>query len=172
MPVPDGANAGRISKPNGLRGELNIILNLAIGKGIKSKDPLFIDIDGQRVPFFVEDVEYISNDRAIIKFEFIDTIEEARTICGCSVFLDQRLDPGSKVDQNDFNSVVAYKSYDQRMEFLGAVTEYLPNENNPVFIVDYHGKELIVPAVDEIIERINHKDQTIHFNLPEGLTEL
>ena len=38
MPVPDGANAGRISKPNGLRGELNIILNLAIGKGIKSKE--------------------------------------------------------------------------------------------------------------------------------------
>ena len=68
---PEGEKAGRISKPSGLRGEVNIILEPEAGIRIVPDTPLFIDIDGQRVPFFVEEIELVSKDHAIIKFELL-----------------------------------------------------------------------------------------------------
>ena len=88
MLVPDGAKAGKISKPYGLRGEVHIILEPEAGNYIEPDYPLFIDLDGQRVPFFVEEVELVSADQAIIKFEFVQSLEEARTISGCKLYFD------------------------------------------------------------------------------------
>ena len=51
MPVQGGVKAGKISKPYGLHGELNMILDPEAGKQIETNNPLFINIDGQRVPF-------------------------------------------------------------------------------------------------------------------------
>lgn len=172
MPVPGGTKAGKISKPYGLRGEVNIILNPVAGKKIDLKDPLFIEIDGQRVPFFMEEFDPISDDQAIIKFEFINSLEEAREICGCHIFLDQKYGSGSEVQEPDLAGVISYEAYDQQNDLLGTVAEYVHNEYNPVLIVDYKGKELMVPAVNEIIRQIDHRKRTIHFDLPEGLTEL
>ena len=172
MPVPGGVKAGRISKPNGLQGKVNIILDPDTGKNIESKNPLFIDIDGQRVPFFIEEYTIVSDDQAIVKLEFINSIEEARTVCGCDVYLDSKLHPAKPNEPSDLHAVVGYEAFDLQIGNLGRVIEYVRNDLNPVLVIDYRGKEMMVPAAEEFIIRIDHREQSIHFQLPEGLTEL
>lgn len=172
MPVPTGAKAGKISKPYGLGGEINIILDPEAGKSIEAYEPLFIDIDGQRIPFFVEYIDIISEDQAILKVEFIESVMEARAVCGCDIYLgpDQARYKGK--DLFDLHDVISYRAFDGQKDLLGTISEFIPDKNNPLFIIDYKGKELMVPAAEEIIVRIDHKTRAIHFNLPEGLTEL
>jgi 16S rRNA processing protein RimM len=43
---------------------------------------------------------------------------------------------------------------------------------NPVFIIDYSGRELLVPAVRDFIDRIDAQNQNLHLNLPKGLISL
>ncbi len=172
MPVPTGAKAGKISKPYGLRGELIIILNPSGTKSIEPEYPLFIDIDGQRVPFFVEEIDPVSEDQAIVKLEFIDSVAEARAVCGCDIYPGPYQDREKGKNSFDLNDVVTFMAYDGQNDLLGTITEFIPDKNNPVLIVDYKGRELMVPAANEIIERIDNKARTVHFNLPEGLTEL
>ena len=172
MLVPGGVKAGKISKPYGLQGKLSIILNPEAGKHIETDNPLFIDIDGQRVPFFVEEFDQISSDQAIVKFEFIGNIETAREYTGCEVFLDPAQKYTLQGDNNDLDAVIGYQAFDQDMGLLGEVLAYIHHEMNPVLMVDFNGKELIVPAVDEFIKQINHKKRSIHFILPDGLTTL
>ena len=172
MPVPGGVQAGRISKPNGLQGKVNIILNSDTGLSIEQNNPLFIDIDGQRVPFFIKEYTRVSVDQAILQLEFINTIEEARTVCGCDVYLDSRNHPAKQNESGDLNAVIGFEAHDQNVGYLGRVIKYVRNDLNPVLVIDYSGKEIMVPAAGELIIRIDHREQSIHFNLPEGLTEL
>ncbi len=172
MPVSCGVKAGRISKPNGLQGKVNIILNPDTGKSIEPKNPLFIDIDGQRVPFFVEEYTMVSDDQAILQLEFINSIEEARTVCGCDVYLDSRYHPAKPKESGDLHAVVGYEAFDLQIGNLGRVTDYIESDMNPVLLLDYRGKEMMVPAAREFIIRIDHRKKSIHFILPEGLTEL
>jgi 16S rRNA processing protein RimM len=168
----DGAKAGKISKPYGLRGEVNILLEPDSGKYIEPNHPLFINIDGQRVPFFVEEVELVSNDQALIKFEFLDSLEDARRVSGCSLYFDPAHVSTPVQHENELHSVVGYLAIDKYVGDLGQISDFIPNTMNPVFLIDHQGRELMVPAVADFIEEIDPKNHKVHFNLPEGLTSL
>ena len=172
MLVPEGAKAGKISKPHGLRGEVNTILEPLAGNNIEPDNPLFIDIDGQRVPFFVEEVELVSNEQAIIKFEFIDSLDAAREVSGCNFYFDRSHQSESVEDGDDLAKLIGYTATDRESGPLGTIVDYLPHPMNPVFVIQSESKELIVPAVEDFIDQINPEEQSIQFILPEGLTEL
>jgi len=172
MEVPEGTKAGKISKPYGLRGEVNIILLPDAGNHIEPDNPLFIVIDGQRVPFFMEEVELVSNDQAIVKFEFIDTLEAARRVSGCSVYFDPQQQTESVEDGDNLSNLMGYAAFDRECGQLGKISDYLPHSMNPMFVIQYEGKELMVPAVRDFIDHINPEEQSVQFNLPEGLTSL
>ena len=169
---PEGVKAGRISKPYGLRGEVNIILESQAGKNIEPDNPLFIEIDGQRVPFFVEEVELISNEQAILKFEFIDSLEGAREVSGCMLYFDTGHQLESTSARDDFASLIGFKASDRESGVLGTISDYLPHPMNPMFVIQSEGKDLMVPAVMDFIEEIDSEKQYILFILPEGLTSL
>ena len=172
MLVPEGAKAGRISKPYGLRGEVNTILEPQAGNYIEPDNPLFIDIDGQRVPFFVEEVELVSSEQAIIKFEFVDTLEAARVVSGCDIYFDMRHQPDPSDSGDEMANLIGYTASDKASGLLGKISDYLPHPMNPVFVIQFEAKELIVPAVRDFIDHINPKEKSIQFILPEGLTSL
>ena len=172
MMVPEGIKAGKISKPYGIRGEVQVILIPVTAKYIKKGNPLFIDLDGQRVPFFMEMVDLVSHDQAIIKFEFIDTVDEARKVAGCHIFLDPAHSPEPLKEPEDLQKVVGYLAYDLKLGSLGNVKEYLPHEMNPVWLIDFSGEKIMVPATMELVREIDHLKQEIHLDLPEGITNL
>jgi len=172
MLILEGAKAGRISKPYGLRGEVNTILEPQAGNNIEPDNPLFIDIDGQRVPFFVEEVELVSSERAIIKFEFVDTLEAARVVSGCDIYFDMRHQPDPSDTGDEMAKLIGYSASDRESGPLGLISDYLPHPMNPVFVIQSESKELIVPAVEDFIDNINPEEQSIQFILPKGLTEL
>lgn len=172
MLVPEGAKAGKISKPYGLQGEVNIILEPRAGNNIEPDNPLFIEIDGQRVPFFIEEVELVSADQAIIKFEFVNSLEEARIISGCSLYFDLQDQPDQDLVEEDLSHLVGYGASDQKLGPLGSISDYLPHPQNPIFIIQSGNKELLVPAIKDFITNIGHEEKMVHFSLPEGLTSL
>jgi 16S rRNA processing protein RimM len=172
MLVLEGAKAGRISKPNGLRGKVNTILEPQAGNNIEPDNPLFIEIDGQRVPFFVKEVELVSSEQAIIKFEFVDTLEAARVVSGCDIYFDMRHQPDPSDSGDEMANLIGYTASDKVSGPLGLISDYLPHPMNPVFVIQFEAKELIVPAVRDFIDHINPKEKSIQFILPEGLTSL
>jgi 16S rRNA processing protein RimM len=172
MLVPEATKAGKISKPYGLRGEVNIILLPDARNHIEPDNPLFIDIDGQRVPFFIEEVELVSNDQAIVKFEFIDSLEAAREVSGCSIYFDLQHQPAPVEDGDDLSNLIGYTASDRESGQLGKISDYLPHPLNPMFVIQSESKELMVPAARDFIDHINPEEQSVQFILPVGLTSL
>ena len=172
MLVPEGAKAGKISKPYGLHGEVNIILEPLAGNSIEPDNPLFIDIDGQRVPFFVQEVDLVSKEQAIVKFEFIDSLERAREVSGCFVYFNFESQPDSLKMGEDLARLTGYTASDKKIGPLGRIADYLPHPMNPIFVIQSENRELMIPAVQDFIEHIDPGEQSVLFILPEGLTTL
>jgi 16S rRNA processing protein RimM len=172
MLVPEGAKAGKISKPYGHRGELNIFLVPNAGNHIEPDIPLFVDIDGQRVPFYVQEVELVSDNQAIIKFEFVDSVDSARELSGCHLYFDHRHPSGSGEQGEDLADLIGYSAADMVAGHLGRISDYIPHPMNPVFVIETEKGELLVPATRDFIDHINQEEQSIQFILPEGLNSL
>lgn len=172
MVVPGGTKAGFITKPYGLRGEVYSILEPEAGQYLETDYPLFIELDGQRVPFFVEELEILAEDQAIIKFEFIDSPEAARVVSGCPMYFDKGGPSGSSQTEEYLADLIGFSASDRASGFQGTITDYLAHPMNPMFLIQIEEKELMVPAVRDFIEHIDVTARTVQFNLPEGLTSL
>jgi 16S rRNA processing protein RimM len=172
MPDPEGRRAGIITKPYGLQGKLNMILDPGAGKNINKGNPLFISLDGQRVPFFIEEVEQVSQDHFIVKFEFIESVEQAKKVSNCEVYQDPRHQGKLADEKTMFDQLNGYVAVDLKTGLIGTISGFIEQEYNPVFVIDRGGGEILIPANEQLIDHIDQSSQSIYFRLPEGLIDL
>ncbi len=172
MTVQGGVKAGKISKPYGLQGDVHIILIPVVAQKMKPGIPLFIDLDGQRVPFFIESVDLVSDDQAIVKVEFINSLDEARKLTGHEVYLDARDAGGLDSRASETDEVIGYRVFDLNLGEIGIVLDIIPSKMNPVWVIEHDGEEILIPAASDFIQKIDQKNSSLHLDLPEGITEL
>ena len=165
-----GLQPGTILKPYGLNGALNVAMDPEFARKIKINDPLFIEIDGQRVPFFVEDIPGGGDNFLIVKLEFINSLEEARRYTGLKVYRD--LKTGSDEAENDLSRLVGYIAEDVTGNFRGEVVDYIDHNMNRVLIINFKGREVMVPVAEGILLSTNHKSRIISVKLPDGIINL
>lgn len=83
----------------------------------------------------------------------------------------QRLAPDADTDNSVSSPTAGGGSALRR--FTGEVTDYFDSETNPLLeITTDEGDEVLVPAAEEFITRIDFEDRLIEFILPEGLMDL
>ena len=172
MKVREGPPAGKISKPYGIRGEVQAILLPQMTDFIKTGIPLFIDIDGQRVPFFIEEADLVARDQAILKLEFIESVEDAEKVSGREIYLDPAAWPKHNQIKDEPGMLIGYQVRDRNLGELGEITGYQPGKMNPMWFVRMEGKEIMVPATSAFIIKTDHRGRKVLLDLPEGMTEL
>lgn len=172
MTEQGGVKAGKILKPYGFRGEVTMVLYPESGMTIKEGIPLFIELDGQRVPFFIESCQFFPGGQIIIRFEFIQTLEDARRITGCFVYLEPGISCTTGNGEEELAHLVGYDVYDRALGFLGMISGFVPQHMNPVWLIDCKGSELMVPATKNYIRKIDRRNRQLHLDLPDGITRL
>jgi len=130
---------------------------------IKLTEPVFIKFDGLPVPFFIESIEAKGN-RAIIKFEDVDSLQAAEEIVGREFTFST--DEG-KVNDDDF--VTGKMIRDVKGNEIGIVQSLEDYGGNTCITVDYNGKEVILPFHEDLIIKV--KKNGIWLTIPEGLLE-
>ena len=55
---------------------------------------------------------------------------------------------------------------------LGIIHDAIDSKWNQMFVMNYNGKEVLIPSQPAFIESINAKERIIYMTLPEGLLEL
>lgn len=167
-----GSHIGTLIKPHGYKGELQIKGKPVLLDNIQIGDPLFISIDGQRIPFFVEDIfESGHADRVVVKFEFIDDIDRARKYTTCNVYSDQPQDSIAGSDE-DISSMMGFTVHDENSGRSAEVSDYVISAENPILILSFGKQEVMLPLKADYVKSIDQKSRTITVSLPEGLLDL
>jgi 16S rRNA processing protein RimM len=162
---------GIINKPHGVHGELSFTFDDNIFDRVDA-DYIICMMDGILVPFFLESYRFRSDSTALIKLEGIDTEQQARRMTNVEVYFPK--EHAEELDDNEltWNFFVGFQINDINKGEIGKVTDVDDSTINTLFVVDYKGSEVLIPAQEDFIVELNRKKKVIKMNLPEGLLEL
>jgi 16S rRNA processing protein RimM len=163
---------GRILKTFGNKGQLIILFDVDDSTLYKNLESVFVEIDHERVPFFIESMELQPNDKAIVSFFDIDSKEEAESFVTKELFLPLSALP--KKSGNDFynHEIIGFTVIDEHLGDIGIVEDLVEMPMQTLLQVRNKGREILIPVVDEIVKKVNRKTKTITVDTPEGLVEL
>ncbi len=163
---------GKFNKPHGIHGEISFTFTDDIFDRTDC-DYLVCLLDGIFVPFFVEEYRFRSDTTALIKLEGIQSSEKARMFTNVDVYFPVKYaDTQTADDELTWNYFQGFQVIDIQVGSLGKLTDIDDSTENILFVVDYHGKELLIPAHEEFIVEIDKMHRTLTMNLPKGLLSL
>ncbi len=162
---------GKLTKPHGVKGEIAFSFTDDVFDRVEC-DYLVCLIDGILVPFFMEEYRFKSDSTALVKFEDIDTLEQARRLTNVEVYFPLKLAEEATDGELSWNYFVGMQVTDVYKGPLGPVVAVDDTTANTLFVVDYHGEELLIPACEEFIVQIDNKKHRIKMQLPAGLIDI
>ena len=159
---------GRLGKAHGVKGEITMQVDDDVFDRVDA-EYLVLEIDGILVPFFMEEYRFRSDTVALVKFCDIDTQQRAQELTGCDVYF-----PRALADDDDealsFSMLVGFDLINaDTNQSIGRIDSIDDSTANVLFCLD---NGLLLPANDDLLERIDVKQRQIVMNIPEGLLDL
>ncbi len=163
---------GKILKPIGGKGDLLIILDVDNPSKYQKLESVFIGIGHDRVPFFFKSITLRENNRAVIRFEDVNSTEEADIFRGKELFLPVSMLPQLKGKKFYFHEIKGFNVIDTAHGNIGIVQSVLDLPHQSLLQILFTGKEILIPMTDEVILKIDRRKKEIRIQAPEGLIEI
>lgn len=171
MTVEQCFEVGVVLRPHGLQGEVTISLDVDFPEEYSEMESVFLLQNGNLVPFFIDSLK-LKNKEAFVKFEDIDSKEQALSIKGLPLYLPLDLLPELEPDQFYFHEIIDFTIEDEKEGVLGVVNEVYEAGHQDLIGMMYKGKEVLIPINDHIIQKVDRANKKLHVLMPEGLLEL
>lgn len=167
MDIDSCYQIGYVIKRHGLKGDVKIHLESPLPKNMES---IFVEIDNRLIPFFIHDIS-ILNDLAIVKFEDVDTPEQADNLVRCAVYIPVSYKPKSKPNELVIKDLIGFSVHFKKKN-LGIIRDVNQHALNPLLVVNDNETEILIPISDYFIKGIDYKLKKVKVELPDGFTEI
>ena len=157
---------GYISRKHGYKGDVNI--KLETPAKYKELAHMFIELNGGLVPFFIDSFRLKKENIALVKFEDVNSEEDAQALVGKVVFL-----PLEYIDENQQNklaTLIGFEVIDSKHGNIGKVSDILDNTAQELFQIKNEEREFLIPITEKYIQKI--EKNTIYLKTPKGLIDL
>ena len=163
---------GKIVKKHSFKGEVVIKLDTDEPELYKNMESVFVDIGNNLIPFFIEKSSLSRSTMLRVKFEDINTEEDADAIVKSGIYLPVSLLPKLEGDKFYYHEVIGFTVVDEKHGEIGTITNINDSAAQPLFEIDYDGTEIFVPMVDDFIKKVDKTNKRIEVTTPEGLIDL
>ncbi len=164
---------GKVTKVVGFKGEVAVYIDSDEPEKYASLQTVFLDVYGNFVPYFVEKLSMRNkSNQYTIKFQDVDSLEEAARLVDSEMYLPLELLPPLEGDAFYFHEIKGFKIFDEEKGFIGHVLQVIDYPGNPLFEIQFEDKTLLVPLRDQFLNKLDRAGQSIHICAPEGLIDL
>ncbi|RXR35457.1 16S rRNA processing protein RimM [Flavobacterium piscinae] len=163
---------GKIAKKFSFKGEVLVFLDTDEPELYENMESVFVELNKNLVPFFIENSSLHKNDFLRVKFEDVDTEEDADAIMGCELYLPLSFLPKLEGNQFYYHEVIGFEVEDQRLGMVGKIVSINDSTAQPLFEVLNGNVEMLIPMIDQFLVKIDRENKKVIMNLPEGLVEM
>ncbi|HSI71022.1 MAG TPA: ribosome maturation factor RimM [Gillisia sp.] len=163
---------GKIVSKFSFKGEVLIKLDTDEPEAYTKMESVFVDYNDNLVPFFILKSSLQKSDLLRVKFEDVDTEEDADDLMKCDIYLPLSMLPELEEDQFYFHEVIGFTAEDTNYGNIGIIKSINENRAQPLFEIEKDGKEILIPVNDDFISKLDKKNKTIFFDTPPGLLEI
>ena len=163
---------GKIVSKFSFKGEVLIKLDTDEPESYVNMESVFVDYNDNLVPYFIERCSLHKTNLLRIKFEDVDTEEDADDLLKADLYLPLSLLPKLEGNKFYYHEVIGFKIIDKSYGEVGTLTAINDATAQPLFEIDRDGVEILIPMNDDFIDKIDRESKVIIVNTPEGLIDL
>ena len=169
MKKSDCYHLGYVAKLHGFKGEVSLFLDVTDPDRYAELDAFYVDVNNQLVPFFVKSIKLKNKGFAAVKLEGVETEEKARTLLRRSVYLNKEL----LVELDDLHfydhEVINFAVVDKNHGPIGKIQDVIDLAANPLLQVTEGKREILIPLLPGLVQKVDRKGKILHIEAPEGL---
>ncbi len=162
-------NIGRCVKLHGVKGEFVIRLNPGVYIEDIDSEFMHFEIDGGLVPFRIKTIRSKNDTDILVSFFDAENENISERMITSEVFVENDDLDTDNESVNDLSMFTGWMAKDVNHGELGKIVDVIEITNNPLFVIDHEGSELMIPANDDMIVEFDEENKVLLFNLPEGL---
>lgn len=166
---------GRIGRPHGLEGKVRFLPNEVFTDDLlDSVTVLYMRNDrSDLVPVRIENIQTESKKNQLTFFVKFDTIadrNEAEAAMNKALFVENEMLHSSDPEEEEI-SLTGYAIVFKNKE-VGRVLDVLENPAHPILEIKTESGPLLIPFVDEFIEKTDHQNATLFCQNLDQLSDL
>ena len=160
---------GQIVNTNGLKGFLNVKPLTDDITRFEELETVYIQKAKELIEFKIQEVKYVKN-MVLLKLEGIDDITEAEKYKNFYIKINRK--DAVELDEDSYFiiDIIGCEVFTEENQKLGKVVDVFPTGSNDVYTVkNEEGKEILLPAIADVIKDVDVKNKKIVIHLMEGL---
>lgn len=170
MQISECYHLGRITKPWGTKGQVVLFLDVDSPEDYRELDSAFVEVKGTLVPHFFR-IDQLNGNKAVATFEDTNA-DEAHALVGHDLYLPLDMLPKLTGNKFYFHEVIGFSVVDSQKGDIGTLASVMEFPAQPVFQVMKNGVEVLIPVIDEVIDRVDRENRTLYITAPNGLIDL
>ncbi len=160
---------GRIVKTHDFTGRLKVVSYCQSEDVLKSAREVFLRQGNEKpAPFTLKDVRG-SRKNLIVSFVGIESADAAGPLIGAEILIPPDL--LAKLPDGEFYwwELVGLEVQAEDGRFLGRIETIFPTGGNDVYVCTGGEREILIPAIGEVVRKIDKEKRTMIVRLLEGL---
>ncbi len=163
---------GKIVKKYSYKGEVVLKLDTDEPDIYENLDAVFLDLGKKLLPFFIETSLLQKGNQMRIRFEDVNNEADADAILKTDVYLPLNLLPKLTGDQFYFHEIIGFILEDVNYGEVGKITSINDKTAQDLFVIEKGNSEILIPMIDDFIQKIDRKNKKVIVETPEGLIEM
>ena len=130
---------------------------------------VYVESNKTKKEYEIEEVKY-HKDMVLIKFKGIDKVEEAELLRNSYLKVNRNEEPNLEDGTYYIVDLLGLDVYSDEGNFLGKVDDIFNNGSCDIYAIkDELGKQLLLPAISDVIKEINLEEKKIVVHILKGL---
>jgi 16S rRNA processing protein RimM len=160
---------GEIVKTRGLRGCLKVLCYVETNNTFAELEFVYIEISsGQKKCFVLRKID-VSGKILFIELEDILDVESAQAFVGCKVYLPEGMQEKLPEGEYYWREIIGLDVYNEEGRYIGRIESVFPTGSNDVYVCKGEEREILLPAIAEVIRKIDINHRVMIVRLLEGL---
>lgn len=160
---------GQIVNTYGIKGFLKVVPYTDDIKRFEKLKSIYIQTKKSLETVIIEEVKYAKN-LVLLKIKGIDNINDAEIYKNCYIKIDRSDAVELPEDSYFIIDLIGIKVYTDEGEELGNIIDVFPTGANDVYVVKNElGKQVLLPAIGDVIKNVDIKNKKMVVHLIEGL---
>ena len=163
---------GKIVRKYSFKGEVIIKLDTDQPELYEDIEAVFIDLGKTFLPFFIENKLLQKGNQLRVQFEDVHSEKDAESLIKKDVYLPLNLLPKLSGNKFYYHEVIGFDLEDVNFGKIGMISSINDSTAQPLFVVKKETSEILIPMIDDFIQKVDRKNKKIIVATPKGLIEM
>jgi 16S rRNA processing protein RimM len=162
---------GRIIRSHGLAGRMKVLSYLESQDLLYNLSEVSVGRRARETVSFPLEAVQTGNDFYILKLKGIENKETAKKLVGSSIWMPSEYMKKLPDGEYYWREIIGLHVITEAGEVLGRIETVFPTGSNDVYVCRRGEKEILLPAIGEVIRKIDLDRRMMVVRMLKGLTE-